>query len=72
MKNNPYLLRYVSIPGYSSLFCDRDVIRGGGVGVYIKNSINFKRRTDIEQIEPELKPISGQKSVAEIRIANCF
>jgi hypothetical protein len=57
MKNNPHLLQYVSIPGYSSLFRNRDVIRGGGVGVYIKNSINFKRRCDIEQIEPELEHI---------------
>ena len=57
MKNNPHLLQYVSIPGYSSLFRNRDIVRGGGVGVYINNSINFKRRCDIEQIEPELEHI---------------
>ena len=30
MKNNPHLLQYVSIPGYTNLFCNRDEIRGGG------------------------------------------
>ena len=53
MKNNPHLLQYVSIPGYTNLFRNRDEIREGGVGL----SINFKRRTDIEKIEPELEQI---------------
>ena len=57
MKNNPHLLQYVSIPGYTYLFRNRDEIRGGGVGLYIKNSFNFKRRTVIEKIEPELEQI---------------
>ena len=57
MKNNPHLLQYVSIPGYTNLFRNLDEIRGGRVALYIKNSINFKRRTDIEKIEPELEQI---------------
>ena len=57
MKNNPHLLQYVSIPGCTNLFCNHDEIRGGAVGVYIKNSINFKCRTDIEKIEPDLEQI---------------
>jgi exonuclease III len=55
LKSNPHLLNYVSIPGYANLFRNRDDIRGGGVGVYIRKSINFKRRIDIERIEPELE-----------------
>ena len=56
LKNNPYLLNYVTIPGYSLLFRNRD-IRGGGVGVYIKETLKFKRRSDVEKIEPELEHI---------------
>ena len=36
MKNNSHLLKYVSIPGYTNLFRNRDDIRVGGVGVYIQ------------------------------------
>ncbi|CAB4040003.1 Hypothetical predicted protein, partial [Paramuricea clavata] len=57
LKNNPHLLEYVNIPGYSSAFRNRDKIRGGGVGVYLRDTINYKRRTDIEDIEPELEHI---------------
>ena len=44
LKNNPYLLEYVSKPGYSALFRNRDVIKGDGVGVYIRESLTFKRK----------------------------
>ena len=75
MKNNPHLLQYVSIPGYTNLFRNRDEIRGGGVGLYIKNSINFKRRTDIEKIEPELEQmwvkISGRNKNSQTTI-RCY
>ena len=57
LKNNPHLLNYVTIPGYSNIFQNRDDIRRGGVGVYLKHAIDFKRRTDIENIEPELEHI---------------
>ena len=57
LKNNPHLLNYVTIPGYSNIFRNRDDILGGGVGVYLKDAIDFKRRTDIENIEPELEHI---------------
>ena len=30
-------------------------VRGGGVGVYIKENINYKRRRDIENAHPELE-----------------
>ena len=57
LKNSPHLLEYVNIPGYSSTFRNRDKIPGGGVGVYLRDTINYKRRTDIEDIEPELEHI---------------
>ena len=50
-------LNYATIPGYSNIFPHRDDIRGRGVGVYLKDAIDFKTRTDIENIEPELEHI---------------
>ena len=36
-------------------FRNREGIRGGGVGVHIKENINYKRRRDIENAHPELE-----------------
>ena len=55
LKDNKYLLDYVSIPGYVNVFRNRDRIRGGGVGIYIRDSINFKRRQDIEKLNPDME-----------------
>ena len=49
LKDNRHLLDYVSIPGYVNLFRNRDIIRGGGVGIYLRDNIKFKRRKDIEK-----------------------
>ena len=49
LKENHLLLQYVTIPGYTHAFNNRDKKRGGGVGVYIKDSTKFKRRSDIEK-----------------------
>lgn len=49
LNNNSLLLQHVTIPGYIDAFSNQDKIRGGGVGVYIKESIKFKRRGDIEK-----------------------
>ena len=57
LKNNPHLLNYVTIPGYSNIFRNRDDILGGWVGVYLRDAIDFKRQTDIENIESELEHI---------------
>ena len=51
LKNNQLLLNHVSIPGYVATYRNRDVCKGGGVGAYIKESVQFKRRTDIENLE---------------------
>ena len=45
LKENHLLLQYVTIPGYTHAFNNRHKKRGGGVGVYIKDSIKFKRRS---------------------------
>ena len=47
LKDNPLLLSYVSILEYTFEYHNRDKIRGGGVGFYIRESISYKRRYDI-------------------------
>ena len=55
LKTNELLLQHVTIPGYSCEFRNRESIKGGGVGAYIKESVKYKRRTDIEKKEPDLE-----------------
>ena len=55
LRDQPQLLDYVTIPGFVTEFQNREGIRGGGVGVYIKENINYKRRRDIEYAHPELE-----------------
>ena len=55
LKNNPLLLQHVNIAGYCNAFRNRDKIKGGGVGVYVKETIKFKRRTDIENRYPKIE-----------------
>ena len=62
LKNNPALLEYVPVPGYSAVFRNRESIKGGGGGAYIHESIQFKRRCDIENFHPDLE----HRSVARI------
>ena len=50
LKDNPPLLDFVSVPGYSTVFRNRQSIKGGGVGSYIRNDTNFKHRKDIENL----------------------
>ena len=55
LRDQPQLLDCISIPGFVREFRNRVCIRGGGVGVYIKENINYKRLRDIENAHPELK-----------------
>ena len=48
---------YVSIPGFETEFRNREGISGGGVGVYIKENIIYKRRRGIENAHPELEHV---------------
>ena len=55
LKENNLLLQHVAIPGYVHAFNNRDRLRGGGVDIYIKESIKFKRRYDIEKRYPSME-----------------
>ena len=55
LRNNPALLDYVTLPGYTALFRNREGTRGGGVGAYICDSIQCKRRKYNEQLQPEME-----------------
>ena len=50
LKDNPPLLDFVSVPGYSTVFRNRQSIKGCGVGSYIRNDTNFKHRKDVENL----------------------
>ena len=43
LKNNPLLLNHVTIPGYKNEFNNREGKRGGGVGLYIREGLKYKR-----------------------------
>ena len=56
LKDNDLPLQHVTIPGYChTYFHNRDRTRGGGVGVYLKESLKFKRRKDIESCYSNLE-----------------
>ena len=55
LKTNLPSLQHVNIPGYCNDFCNRDEIKGSVVGVYVKETIKFKRRTDIENRYPKIE-----------------
>ena len=55
LENNQLLLNYVSIPGYATTCRNWNVCKGGRVGAHIKESVQFKRRTDIENLETEFE-----------------
>ena len=55
LKNNPHLRSHVGISGYNCVFRNRDEIRGGGVGAYLRKEIEYKRRQDLENKDPQLE-----------------
>jgi len=55
LKNDKNLLEYVKVPGYEFVYRNRDEKRGGGVGIYIKETINFKIRNDIVKIDETIE-----------------
>ena len=55
LEENNLLIQYVTIPGYTHAFNNRDKIRGGGGVVYIKESMKFKRREDLEKHYPTME-----------------
>lgn len=55
LKDNKDRLEYVSLPGFSKEFRNRDNINGGGGGAYIRDNIKYKRRKDIENTQPDME-----------------
>ena len=55
LKNNPELLEYVKIPGYQMEYRNRENIKSGGVGMYIRENIKVSRRKDLENLHPDLE-----------------
>ena len=55
LNENKLGLQHVTILGYVQVFNHRDKIKGGSVGAYVKESIDFKRRTDIEKRFPSME-----------------
>lgn len=54
LKNNPFLVEYVKIEGYTMYYHNQDNKRGGGVCLYIKDNIKHKLRKDIVNINPNI------------------
>ena len=51
LKKDKHLLEYVRLPGYVLAYRNRDQNRGGGVGIYIKATIEFKVGSDILKLD---------------------
>ena len=61
-RDNKYILDYVKISSYHFVYKNREQKRGGGVGSYLKEELDFKIRevfnrldTSIEQLWLEIK-----------------
>ena len=51
LKDNVNLLNSVDIRGYNKNFYNRDRVKGGGVGYYVKSDINVKERKDLTNLD---------------------
>ena len=50
-----YFLEYFRLPGSKFSYITSDEKRAGGVGVYIKNCINYKFRNEIVSVNEKLE-----------------
>ena len=55
LKDNDLLLQHVSIPGFIANYRNQQQCKGGGVGGYVHDSLQFKCRTDIENLQPDFE-----------------
>ena len=55
LKDDVNLLKYVRIPGYKFSYKNRNERRGGGVGLYIKDSIEYKVLHDLNKTDKSIK-----------------
>ena len=55
LKDNNFLLDYVTIPGYNSEYRNREQKRGGGVGFYLKENIKYQVRKDLVKLDESME-----------------
>ena len=55
LKNDKQSLEYVRLPGYEFAYRNQDEKRGGGVGIYIRDTIEFKVRNDISRLDESIE-----------------
>ena len=55
LKNDKYLLEYVRLSGYEFSYWNRDEKRGGGKGIYIRDTTKFKVRSDISKLDDSIE-----------------
>ena len=51
LKNDKHLVEYVRLPGYEFAYRNRNEKPGGGEGIYIRDTIEFKVRNDISKLD---------------------
>ena len=65
LKNDKHLLGYARLPGYEFAYRNRDEKRGAGVEIYIRDTIEFKVRSDISKLDDSIEhlwvEIQGKK-----------
>ena len=54
LKNDKYLLEYFRLHGYEFTYRNRDEKRGGGVEIYIRNTMGFKVRNGISKFNESI------------------
>ena len=55
LKNDNHLLEYVRLPGYEFAYQDRDQKRGGSIGIYIRDTIEFRVHNDILKLDVSIE-----------------
>ena len=57
LKDNKHQYEYVQIPGYNTVFRNRENKKGGGVGFYVKDHVSFTLRNDIMKMDDSIETI---------------
>ena len=57
LRDNKHLLDYVKIPGYNFVYENREQKRGGGVGAYLKEELDFKIREDLNRLDKTIEQL---------------
>lgn len=55
LRDDTYQQNYVQIPGYNTVFKNRIGKKGGGVGFYLKETLSFKVRNDLNKHHDSLE-----------------